>query len=100
MSMLGISYLKKKIIVLFEKKYCLIKKKYYICKKINRYESIFIKTGVPNQIRLPSGNRIFSKLNIQIVMENKLKFNEWMKQMKNIYFYDNEQMTNAYIKIN
>ena len=33
-------------------------------------------------------------------MENKLKFNEWMKQMKNIYFYDNEQMTNAYIKIN
>ena len=33
-------------------------------------------------------------------MENKLKFNEWMKQMKNIYFYDDEQMTNAYIKIN
>ena len=33
-------------------------------------------------------------------MENKLRFNEWMQKIKNIYFYDDEQMTNAYIKIN
>lgn len=32
-------------------------------------------------------------------MENKLKFNEWMQKIKNIYFADNEQMTNAYIRI-
>ena len=33
-------------------------------------------------------------------MENKLKFNEWMQKIKNIYFADNEQMCNAYTKIN
>jgi len=33
-------------------------------------------------------------------MESKEKFNEWMQKIKNIYYCDNEQMCNAYAKIN
>jgi hypothetical protein len=32
-------------------------------------------------------------------MENKIKFNEWMQKIKNIYFADNEQMCEAYQRI-
>jgi hypothetical protein len=32
-------------------------------------------------------------------MESKEAFNEWMRKIKNIYYYDNEQMCNAYNKI-
>ena len=33
-------------------------------------------------------------------MENKKNFDDWMEKIKNIYYYDNEQMCNAYTKIN
>jgi hypothetical protein len=36
-------------------------------------------------------------------MEVTENFNEWMKNMKNQYYFDNEKMTNAYdrlIKLN
>jgi hypothetical protein len=33
-------------------------------------------------------------------MENKTSFDNWMRKIKNIYYYDNEQMCNAYAKIN
>ena len=32
-------------------------------------------------------------------MENKTSFDEWMRKIKNIYYYDNEQMCNAYERI-
>lgn len=32
-------------------------------------------------------------------MENKEKFNEWLRKIGNIYFADNEQMCNAYERI-
>ena len=33
-------------------------------------------------------------------MENKIKFDNWMLKIKNIYYSDNEQMCNAYLRIN
>ena len=32
-------------------------------------------------------------------MENKTSFDDWMRKIKNIYYYDNEQMCNAYERI-
>ena len=32
-------------------------------------------------------------------MENKIKFDNWMQKIKNIYYSDNERMCNAYNKI-
>ena len=32
-------------------------------------------------------------------MENKIKFDNWMRKIKNIYYYDNEMMLNAFNKI-
>lgn len=31
-------------------------------------------------------------------MEQTIKFNEWMKNMCNLYYSDNEQMTKAFLK--
>ena len=33
-------------------------------------------------------------------MENKIKFDNWMLKIKNIYYSDNEQMCEAYKRIN
>ena len=32
-------------------------------------------------------------------MENKIKFNEWMKKIKNIHYSDNKAMNRAFKKI-
>lgn len=32
-------------------------------------------------------------------MEQAIKFNEWMKNMCNLYYSDNEQMNKAFLKI-
>ena len=45
--------------------------------------------------------KLCAKLEIKTATQNnKEKFNEWMKKMSNIYYSDNEQMCNAYAKIN
>lgn len=42
---------------------------------------------------------LMQKLEIQPAQTNKEKFNEWMKNMKNKFYSDNEQMLNAYNRI-
>jgi len=32
-------------------------------------------------------------------MEEAIKFNEWMKNIRNLYYSDNEQMNKAFLKI-
>lgn len=32
-------------------------------------------------------------------MENLIRFDEWMKKIKNIHYHDNEKMCNAFNKI-
>lgn len=32
-------------------------------------------------------------------MENIERFDEWMKKIKNIHYHDNEQMCNAYERV-
>ena len=41
---------------------------------------------------------LLEKLEIKPTTE-KERFNEWMKKIKNIYYYDNEKMRKAYERI-
>jgi len=52
------------------------------------------------KIQQKTFNRICSRLGIQTATQhNKERFNEWMRKIGNVYYSDNEQMCNAFNRI-
>lgn len=53
------------------------------------------------KIQQKTFEKLCVKMGIKTASQNnKEKFNEWMKRMGNIYYSDNENMCNAFDKIN